>query len=136
MNCDQCRGIEDFFDQKVAVREVRDYRKRGPRASTRLLLDALGAQGVEGVTLLDIGGGVGILQHELLKAGAAGATSVDASSAYLGVAKQEAERLGLAERVTYHHGDFVTLVPSLTEADVVSQLSNLATPRRLIPVTQ
>ncbi len=120
MNCDQCRGIEAFFDQKVAARELRHYRKRGPRASTRLLIEALQAQGVEGLALLDIGGGVGALQHELLKAGAAGVVSVDASSAYLGAARQEAERLGLASRVAYHHGDFVALAPSLPQADVVT----------------
>ena len=120
MDCDQCRGIEAFFDQKVAARELRHYRKRGPRSSTRLLIEALIAQGVDGVTLLDIGGGVGAIQHGLLKAGVAGAVSVDASSAYLGAAKEEAERLGLASRVSYHHGDFVALAPSLPMADVVT----------------
>ncbi|MSQ40798.1 MAG: class I SAM-dependent methyltransferase [Dehalococcoidia bacterium] len=120
VNCDQCRGIEAFFDQKVAARELQHDRKRGPRTSTRLLIEALRAQRVKGLSLLDIGGGVGAVQHELLKAGAASATSVDASSAYLGTARQEAERLGLASRVAYHHGDFVALASSLPQADVVT----------------
>ncbi len=115
-----CEGVEAFFDRRMAARQLEQYRRRGPLRSTRLLLEALKAQGVEGLTLLDIGGGVGAVQHELLKAGAAKAVSVDAASAYLEVAKHESERRGLAERVTYHHGDFVALAESLEPADVVT----------------
>jgi magnesium-protoporphyrin O-methyltransferase len=85
-----------------------------------LLIAALEAAGVEGLTLLDIGGGVGILQHELLKDGAARAVAVDASSAYLQAARQEAERRGHADRVTYHQGDFVELASRLPQADIVT----------------
>ena len=115
-----CEGVEAFFNRRVAARQLEQYRRRGPTRSTRLLIEALEAQGVEGSTLLDIGGGVGALQHELLKAGAARAVSVDASAAYLDAAKQEAERLGLAPQVTYHHGDFVALAESQEPADVVT----------------
>ncbi|MBI2966094.1 MAG: hypothetical protein HYY34_07815 [Chloroflexi bacterium] len=71
MNCCQCQGIEQVFNAKVAARELRAYRKKGPRKTTRLLIDALKAEGVDGLTLLDIGGSIGKIQHELLDAGAA-----------------------------------------------------------------
>jgi magnesium-protoporphyrin O-methyltransferase len=45
---------------------------------------------------------------------------VDASAAYLAASKQEAERRGLEETITYHHGDFVELAPTLAPADVVT----------------
>ena len=75
---------------------------------------------MEGATLLDIGGGIGVIQHELLDAGAASATSVEASSAYLSAARSESDRRGLTDRVTYHHGDFVDLAESIQPADVVT----------------
>ena len=84
------------------------------------MLDTLKAQGIEGMTLLDIGGGVGAIQHELLAAGVSSATSADASRAYIKAAQQEAERRGQAGRVTYHHGDFVELAPGIEGADIVT----------------
>ena len=107
MNCCQCCGIDKVFSAKVAAKELKAYRKNGPHKATSVLIDALKAEGAEGMTLLDIGGGVGAIQHELLKDGVTTATNVDASSAYSEAAKQEADRLGLSDRVTYHFGDFV-----------------------------
>ncbi len=71
MSCAQCQGIERMFDRRAAERELRQYRAAGPGGTTRLLIDALKAEGVAGLTLLDIGGGVGAIQHELLRAGSA-----------------------------------------------------------------
>ena len=119
MNC-QCEGIEEFFDPKEAEANLRSYHKKGPDRTTQLLIDAIHSEGVDGKTLLDIGGGIGAIQHELLKVGAASAVSVDGSSAYLQVAQKEAERQGFADRVTYHHGNFVDLTWSLENADVVT----------------
>ncbi len=116
----QCDGIEYCFDRRRVANELAQYRKRGLAKSTRLLVEALQAQGVEGLTLLDIGGGVGAIPHALLEVGARQATDVDASAAYLAVAREEAERRGLAERITFQHGDFVALAPTLPTADVVT----------------
>ena len=69
MPCSSCLGIEKQFDQAWAADDLRRYRKRGPMRTTQLLVDALKAEGVEGQTLLDIGGGIGALQNELLKGG-------------------------------------------------------------------
>jgi hypothetical protein len=76
--------------------------------------------GVDGMTLLDIGGGIGAIQHKLLEAGAKAATNVEASTAYIEAAKEEAERQGQADRVTYHCGDFVDLAPGIAPADIVT----------------
>jgi hypothetical protein len=69
-----------FYNQKHAASQLRKYREKGPIASTQTLIDALKTEGVQDATLLDIGGGIGVIQHELLAAGAAHATSVDASA--------------------------------------------------------
>jgi magnesium-protoporphyrin O-methyltransferase len=120
MTCSQCLGIEREFDRRTAENDLRRYRRDGAGRSTRILVEALLASGVEGQTLLDIGGGVGAIQHALLGAGAVSATSVDASSAYLAAAQEEAARRGLAERIRALHGDFVTLAPTIAPADIVT----------------
>lgn len=120
MNCCQCQGIESLFDKRRADADLTQYRRDGPSKTTRWLLDALKSEGVEGMTLLDIGGGVGAVQHELLQAGVRQATAVDASSAYLRAAREEASRQGRADRVNYHFGNFVDLAPTIGPADIVT----------------
>lgn len=120
MDCCQCHGIESVFDRKEAARKLREYRRSGPARTTRLLLDALTSGGVGGQTLLDVGGGIGAIQHALLGAGLASATDVDASSAYLAAARDEAARQGHADRVAYQHGNFVELAGTLPDADIVT----------------
>jgi hypothetical protein len=120
MTCCQCQGIERLFDRREALHKLSAYTRHGPDRTTRLLLDAVKAVGVEGATLLDIGGGVGVAQLELLSAGLHSATDVDASSAYLHVAREEAQRRGYGDRVIYRHGDFVALAPEIEPADIVT----------------
>jgi magnesium-protoporphyrin O-methyltransferase len=85
-----------------------------------MLIDALTAEGVESATAIDIGGGIGAIQHELLAAGAAHVTSVDASDAYIRAAREESERRGLSGRVTYHRADFLQLAQTIPAADIVT----------------
>lgn len=119
MNC-CCTAIEGRFTAETASRDLRRYRSKGPRKTTRLLLDALKAEGVAGKSLLDIGGGVGVIPHELVPAGVTEVTSVETSTAYRDAAREEAGRQGYAERVTAHHGDFVALAVMIPEADIVT----------------
>jgi 2-polyprenyl-3-methyl-5-hydroxy-6-metoxy-1,4-benzoquinol methylase len=120
MHCCQCCGIEEQFNRAEAARKLREYRRSGPARTTQLMLDALMREPIAGQTLLDIGGGVGSIQHALLKAGAAAVTAVDASAAYLAAAREEAARQQHAERVTYHHGNFVDIAATLPSADIVT----------------
>ena len=120
MSCCQYQGIGRLFDAKVARKDLKRYRKKGPLKTTRILLDALKSEGVEGATLLDIGGGVGAISNEVLHSGGARATVVDASPAYLQAAQAEAERQGHRDRITYHHADFVQVAPQIPPMDVVT----------------
>jgi len=129
MNCchqDHCSGLEQLFDQRLAQAELKDYQRSGPAKTTRWLLEALRIQmppaevDRAGLSLLDIGGGIGAIQHELVKAGVGHVTAVDASTAYLNVAQQEAKRRGYADRAEYRFGDFVALAPDVAPADVVT----------------
>jgi magnesium-protoporphyrin O-methyltransferase len=120
VSCAQCQGIEQEFGDGMARRELRRYKRKGATGTTRMLLDAIVAEGVEGRSFLDIGGGVGVIQHELMAAGAASGTSADASPAYLAAARSEAESRGYANHMTYRDGDFVELAPDLDDADIVT----------------
>jgi Methyltransferase small domain len=112
--------VDQIFGEKTARHDLRRYRRRGPSKPTRMLLDALRREGVEQASLLDIGGGIGVIQYELLDAGAERATSVEASAAYLRVAREEAARRGRADRIRYREGDFVLLADSVEPAEVVT----------------
>ena len=120
MDCCQCQGIEKTFDKKIASKDLRKYRSQGPDRTTLMLIEALKQQGVQGLSLLDVGGGVGAIQHELLSSGVATAVGVDASSAYISAAKEEAERQGHADRVSYRFGNIVDLGKELDGADIVT----------------
>ncbi len=120
MNCCQCDGIETLFNRKVAAKDLKKYRRKGPSKTTGMLIDALQAEGVDGLTLLDIGGGIGAIGHELLATGASRATNVDASTAYIEASKEESERRGDSDRVSYQHGNFVDLAPEVSPADIVT----------------
>ncbi len=121
MNCSaHCSGVRDMFDTRTAQRDLRRYQRKGPAKTTRLLIDAVAQRGVAGRTFLDVGGGVGAIQHELAARGADGGTNVDASPAYLAVARAEAEKRGYAHRVKYVEGDFVARAPDLARADLVT----------------
>ena len=98
--CAHCSAIGTTFDRRVARRDLARYRRRGPNRSTRALLAAIGdAGGVAGASVLDVGGGVGAVTEELLASGAARATLVDASPAYLSSAREEGERRGTLGRL-------------------------------------
>jgi hypothetical protein len=109
-----------FYDEKRAASELRKYREQGPIPSTQALIDALKAEGVEDATLLDIGGGIGAIQHELLDAGVAHVTSVDASASYVDASREESARRGYTDRISHLHGDFVELAESVPPTDIVT----------------
>lgn len=120
MSCAQCRGIAAQFDAKVAAKDLKRYRRKGPDRTTRMLIEALRQEGMTGMTLLDIGGGVGAISHELLAAGVTRAEQVDAAPAYLAAAREEALRRGHADRMGFTPGDFTTVADHVAPADVVT----------------
>lgn len=120
MPCAQCEGIESEFGERIARHDLKRFRRKGPRRTTRILLEELRRLGIDDATLLDVGGGVGTIHHVLLDEGAATATHVDASSAYLEAARDETARRGHEGRVRFEYGDFLDLAPRISSADVVT----------------
>jgi len=119
MSCSQCNGLEQETRQ-WAEADLADYRRGRQPRTTRMLIAQLIGAGVQGRSLLDIGGGIGAIQQELLGAGAKNAVSVEISSAYLDIARQEAAAKGMMDRIQYLHGDFVELADQIPAADIVT----------------
>ena len=88
--------------------------------TTRQLVDAVSVDGVEELTLLDIGGGIGGVQHQLIDKGVMQSTHVDASSAYLRAAQEEAGNKNLLDKITFIAGDFVEVGENIPQADIVT----------------
>ena len=120
MGCCQCQGIESMFDKKAAKRELKRYLKKGPSKTTIMLLDAVNKVGVQGLTFLDIGGGIGAIQYALIKWGALNGVSIEASSAYIDSIKEEIGENKLTEKVVFKHGDFTTIASDLNSSDIVT----------------
>ena len=120
MPCNCCEITDNAFSEAEARTELRNYRRRGPMNQTKLILEAIRSLNLKNASLLDIGGGIGAIHHELLGDVAREATHVDASSAYLKEAKAEAARRGHSEHVHFIHADFTDVSDELPKADVVT----------------
>jgi len=120
MPCNCCEITDHAFSEAEARAELRNYRRRGPMKQTKLILEAIRSLRLKDADLLDIGGGVGVIHHELLEDVAREATHVDASSAYLKEAKQEAARRGHSEHVKFIHADFTEVAQEIPTADLVT----------------
>lgn len=84
-----------------------------------MIVEALAGEGIREKTILDIGCGVGGLHLTLLQRGARYSQGVEMAEGMLEVARGLADRMNLADRVVYHHGDFVTMNGGITAADIV-----------------
>jgi magnesium-protoporphyrin O-methyltransferase len=108
-----------MFSPRVARRSLRRYRERGLGDLEREMVAAGGADGLEGVRVLEIGGGIGALQAELLEAGAEEGEVVELVSAYEPYARELARELGLEERSSFRVADVIDRPGDVAPADVV-----------------
>jgi magnesium-protoporphyrin O-methyltransferase len=117
--CSTPNGLDKMFDEATARGEVDSYWRSGIDSNARHVVAALTAQGVSGASVIEVGSGVGGLHLELLKSGAARATSIDLSPAYLEAAKGVAAKLGFKDAVDHRLLDFARQADEVPEADVV-----------------
>jgi len=115
-----CDGGFEIFDEKSAEEDLQRYRGHGPDATTATLVEMIRDRGVSGSSLLDIGGGIGVIDHELLRAGAGHAVLVDASGPAVEMARREARRRGTLDRLEFVDGDFVSRASDVDVADIVT----------------
>lgn len=103
--CCDARGCDRVFGPRFAHHAAERYRKRGLDRPSRHLVDWLVAQGLDGASVLEIGGGVGEIQLELLRLGAARTTNLELVTAYDEEADALAAEAGTQDRMTRRLGD-------------------------------
>jgi len=118
-DCCTPKGYRQIFSERGARAQARDYRRNGLDGTSRRIVDLLKERGVEGMTLLEIGGGIGAIQIELLKAGASRAVSVELTSTYEASAAELLHEAGLEGRVERRVMDFVDASAQVAAADIV-----------------
>jgi hypothetical protein len=117
--CCARHGQEEFFGEKTAANDARKYRRKGADPMARSLARRAAAQGVEGAIVLEIGGGVGQVALELLKAGAASAEVVELLPDYEPFVRELASEAGVSERMSFRTADLVADPTSAEPVDIV-----------------
>jgi magnesium-protoporphyrin O-methyltransferase len=95
------------------------YRRRGLDRPARRMVEFLQSRGIDGATVLEVGGGIGEIQLELLKRGAQRTVNLELSPAY----EQEAARLvreaGVEGRVERRFHDIAIEPEEVEPVDIV-----------------
>src|SRR5215203_3984626 len=112
-------GYQTVFSDRFARRLARTYRKRGLNDTQRRMVSFVTERGIQDASVLEIGGGVGDLQIELLRRGAGTATNLELSRGYEAEAAALLERSGMADRVTRRFVDIAASPDEVEPADVV-----------------
>jgi magnesium-protoporphyrin O-methyltransferase len=108
-----------MFSERGARGQARSYRRSGLDAGSRRIVALLKERGVEGLTLLEVGGGIGAIQIELLKAGLTRAVSVELTPTYEESAAELLREAGFEDRVERRVMDFVNAGADIEAADIV-----------------
>lgn len=93
-------GFDKVFGARFAAKLARRYRRHGLTDSERRVTDLLSALGVEGSSVMEIGGGIGAMQLELLARGAGSAVNLELSDAYERVAAELIREHGFESATT------------------------------------
>jgi SAM-dependent methyltransferase len=121
MTC--CTGpcaAASHFNPKRADRDLRRYQRRGPDPSTRMLLSQLRRWPLQGLDLLDVGSGIGVIPMELANAGLASVTLAEASAGYLEAARRHLASHHASLPAQFILGDFAATAGELPVADIVT----------------
>ncbi|WP_460719542.1 methyltransferase domain-containing protein [Microbacterium aureliae] len=113
-------GYDDVFDARFARRLARRYERRGPTRPARRIIEFAESVGLTGATVLEVGGGIGDIQLELLRRGAARTVNLELSGQYESEAGRLIDGAGVSGRVTRMQGVDVAVDPAAVgAADIV-----------------
>lgn len=112
-------GYDQTFTSRFARRRAVRYNRGGLDATERRLVDFIVDRGIAGSSVLEIGGGVGELQVELLRRGAGTAEILEISRSYEEQARALLVEAGVADRATRRIHDIALDPDAVDPADVV-----------------
>lgn len=118
-HCCSPKGYRWIFSERSARREAKRYRQQGLDPTSRRIVEFLKQQGVEGRTVLEVGGGIGAIQIDLLKAGASRSVSIELTPTYESEAAALLREAGLESRVERQVMDFAETADAVDGADIV-----------------
>jgi 16S rRNA G966 N2-methylase RsmD len=118
-DCCDGPGYQTVFSDRFAKRVARMYRKRGLDPTQTHMVSFLTEHGIRDASVLEIGGGVGEIQIELLSHGARKATNLEISRSYEAEAGVLLADSGMIDRVKRRIVDIATSPDEVDEADVV-----------------
>ena len=96
----------------------RRYRRKGLDDNQLQIVETLTSLGLEGISLLEIGCGVGVLHQTLLEKGAGSALGIDLAPRMLELAHARAKERELEQCTEYMLGDFVEMSDTIETADI------------------
>jgi methyltransferase family protein len=105
-SCCRPESYGAFFSKRAAERSLRRYRKRGLDELSARIAKVMKERDVAGATVLEIGGGIGALDVELIQAGAERVMNVELSPEYEAAAAELASEHGVQQRIERRLGDF------------------------------
>lgn len=117
--CPEPRGYAEMFSPRFSRTLARRYERRGLSRLARRMVAFLEARGIEGATVLEIGGGVGDIEVDLLRRGASTATNLELSPNYEADAHALAAAYGLTDRMARRSVDIAQSSEEVAAADVV-----------------
>lgn len=117
--CCARHGQEELFGDRAARHAARRYRRKGADRMAHSLARRAAARGVEGATVLEIGGGLGTVLLELLRRGAARGEIVELVPSYEPFVHELAAEQGVGDRVSFRTADLVADPQAGEAADLV-----------------
>jgi hypothetical protein len=117
--CCNSRGCDELFNPRFARRMAKRYRRRGLDRPARRMVEFLQSRGFDGATVLEVGGGIGEIQLELLKRGAQQTVNLELSPAYEQEAARLARQAGVEGRVERRLHDIAVDPAAIEPVDIV-----------------
>jgi hypothetical protein len=118
----RCAAAEslEIFGEKGARRELRRYLRKGLGGDdAKRIVSWAEERGLDGATVAEIGGGIGQIQVELLRRGAAHGTVVEVVSGYEAPAGELAQAVAADARTSFVLADLLEAPDAVEPADIV-----------------
>jgi hypothetical protein len=110
----------DIFTEKGARRELRRFLRKGlGGGDAQLIAEWATTGGLDGASVLEVGGGIGQIQAELLRRGAAHGTVVEVVAGYEAAAAELARAIAVADRSSFTLADLLEERDAVEPAEIV-----------------
>lgn len=118
-SCCRATPCEELFNAKFARKTLKRYRKKGLNAFERRMLRVVASERLTDARILEIGGGIGAIQAELLAMGAKEGEVVELVSAYEPYARELAREKGIESRTRFRVADVIAQPDAIAPATIV-----------------